>query len=89
MDAYQMLNSHARDSFPREFEQIIGNSPALERVLEQVEHVAPTGFHRSYRRRDRHRKGVDRARNSQPQHAMRASVYKLELRCHSTGPAGK
>lgn len=43
MDAYQMLNSHARDSFPREFAQIIGNSPALERVLEQVERVAPTG----------------------------------------------
>src|ERR1700691_2625745 len=43
MDASQMLNSHARDSFPREFAQIIGNSPALERVLEQVERVAPTG----------------------------------------------
>ena len=42
MDASQMLNSHDRDSSPREFEQIIGNSPALERVLEQVEHVAPT-----------------------------------------------
>jgi formate hydrogenlyase transcriptional activator len=43
MDASQMLNSHARDSFPREFEQIIGDSPALERVLEQVARVAPTG----------------------------------------------
>src|SRR6201990_2573243 len=43
MDASLMLNSHPRDSFPREFEQIIGNSPALERVLEQVERVAPTG----------------------------------------------
>jgi len=28
---------------PRRFEQIIGNSPALESVLEQVEQVAPTG----------------------------------------------
>jgi formate hydrogenlyase transcriptional activator len=28
---------------PRRFEQIIGNSPALESVLEQVERVAPTG----------------------------------------------
>src|SRR6267154_610506 len=27
---------------PRRFEQIIGNSPALESVLEQVEQVAPT-----------------------------------------------
>jgi formate hydrogenlyase transcriptional activator len=42
MDTSPMLNSRDRDSFPREFEQIIGSSPALERVLEQVKHVAPT-----------------------------------------------
>jgi formate hydrogenlyase transcriptional activator len=30
------------DANPRRFEQIIGNSPALESVLEQVEQVAPT-----------------------------------------------
>jgi formate hydrogenlyase transcriptional activator len=30
------------DRNPRRFEQIIGNSPALESVLEQVEQVAPT-----------------------------------------------
>jgi formate hydrogenlyase transcriptional activator len=37
-----MLNSRDRDSSRREFEQIIGNSPALEVVLEQVQRVAPT-----------------------------------------------
>jgi transcriptional regulator with GAF, ATPase, and Fis domain len=42
MDTSQMLNSRDRDSFPREFEGIIGNSSALESVLEQVKHVAPT-----------------------------------------------
>jgi formate hydrogenlyase transcriptional activator len=31
-----------QDRNPRRFEQIIGNSPALESVLEQVEKVAPT-----------------------------------------------
>jgi formate hydrogenlyase transcriptional activator len=31
-----------QDRIPRRFEQIIGNSPALESVLEQVERVAPT-----------------------------------------------
>jgi len=31
-----------QDRVPRRFEQIIGNSPALESVLEQVERVAPT-----------------------------------------------
>jgi transcriptional regulator with GAF, ATPase, and Fis domain len=42
MDTFPMLNSRDRDSSPREFEQIIGNSPKLERVLEQVKRVAPT-----------------------------------------------
>jgi transcriptional regulator with GAF, ATPase, and Fis domain len=42
MDASQMFNSHDRSFSPRGFEQIIGSSPALERVLEQVEYVAPT-----------------------------------------------
>jgi formate hydrogenlyase transcriptional activator len=36
------LGSTDRDRNPRRFEQIIGNSPALEAVLEQVEQVAPT-----------------------------------------------
>jgi len=42
MDTSPMLNSRDRDSSPRGFEQIIGSSPALERVLEQLEYVAPT-----------------------------------------------
>src|ERR1700677_4719831 len=42
MGSSQMLNGRDRDSSPREFEEIIGNSPALGRVLEQVEYVAPT-----------------------------------------------
>jgi len=32
MDSPQMINGRARDSSPRGFEQIIGSSPALERV---------------------------------------------------------
>ena len=42
MDASQMFNSYGRYTPPRVFEQIIGSSPALERVLEQVRGVAPT-----------------------------------------------
>src|SRR6201987_163788 len=42
MDTSPMLNSRDRDSSPRVFEQIIGKSPALEGVLEQVNHVGPT-----------------------------------------------
>jgi formate hydrogenlyase transcriptional activator len=37
------LRTGDQDSYERRFQQVIGNSPALEAVLEQVERVAPTG----------------------------------------------
>jgi len=40
--AVARFGSTGQDGSPRRFEQIIGNSPALETVLEQVERVAPT-----------------------------------------------
>jgi len=40
--AVATLGSVDQDRNPRRFEQIIGTSPALESVLEQVEQVAPT-----------------------------------------------
>jgi formate hydrogenlyase transcriptional activator len=40
--AVATFGSVAQDRSPRRFEQIIGNSPALESVLKQVERVAPT-----------------------------------------------
>ena len=42
MAAVVRFGSGDQDRNPRRFEQIIGNSPALESVLEQVEQVAPT-----------------------------------------------
>jgi formate hydrogenlyase transcriptional activator len=39
----EILRTSDQVSYERRFEQIIGNSPALEAVLEQVERVAPTG----------------------------------------------
>lgn len=42
MAAVVRFGSGDQDVNPRRFEQIIGNSPALESVLEQVEQVAPT-----------------------------------------------
>ena len=42
MAAVASFGSGHLDRNPRRFEQIIGNSPALESVLEQVEQVAPT-----------------------------------------------
>ena len=42
MGAFEGLGSRNLDRDGRRFEQVIGNSPALEAVLEQVERVAPT-----------------------------------------------
>ena len=42
MAAVARFGSADKDANPRRFEQIIGSSPALESVLEQVEQVAPT-----------------------------------------------
>lgn len=42
MPAVAPFGSVGQDRTPRRFEQIIGNSPVLESVLEQVERVAPT-----------------------------------------------
>jgi formate hydrogenlyase transcriptional activator len=41
--AFETLGDRDRASHERRFEQLIGSSPALESVLEQVERVAPTG----------------------------------------------
>src|SRR6202158_3639637 len=40
--AYERFGSGDLDRNPRTFEQVIGSSPALEVVLDQVERVAPT-----------------------------------------------
>jgi formate hydrogenlyase transcriptional activator len=40
--AFQKFACGDQSSYERRFEQVIGNSPALESVLEQVERVAPT-----------------------------------------------
>ncbi len=42
MAGYQISRTVDQASYERRFEQVIGNSPALEAVLEQVERVAPT-----------------------------------------------
>lgn len=42
MESSHMLDTNNRYSSSRRFEEIVGASPALERVLEQVQHVAPT-----------------------------------------------
>lgn len=43
MKTSEKFESNDHGSPPRKFEQLIGSSPALEEVLEQVQRVAPTG----------------------------------------------
>ena len=43
MNVLELASPDERAHVPRRFEQIIGSSPALESVLEQVRRVAPTG----------------------------------------------
>jgi formate hydrogenlyase transcriptional activator len=42
VEVFERFGSGDQDRNQRRFEQVIGNSPALEAVLEQVERVAPT-----------------------------------------------
>ena len=42
MSVLQIVSSGDSEHAPRRFEQIVGSSPALESVLEQVRRVAPT-----------------------------------------------
>jgi formate hydrogenlyase transcriptional activator len=43
VEAFEKFGSVNQEHRQRRFEQLVGNSPALESVLEQVERVAPTG----------------------------------------------
>jgi formate hydrogenlyase transcriptional activator len=42
VDAVDTLRAVERDEGDRQFDQIVGKSPALESALEEVERVAPT-----------------------------------------------
>ena len=72
------------DTGQRRFEQIIGNSPALETVLEKVERVATTTSTVLIRGRNRDWQGADCARDSHPEPALRTALHQTELRGHSS-----
>jgi formate hydrogenlyase transcriptional activator len=42
VEAFERFGAGDQEHIRRRFEQIIGNSPALEAVLQQIERVAPT-----------------------------------------------
>ena len=57
------------------FEEIVGSSPALLAVLQQVDQVAPTPTRRCSSRRNRHRQGTDRPRHARPQGRRRSARW--------------
>ena len=71
------------------FEEIIGESPALKEILRSTRNRGADGFDDSHSRGDRHRKGADRPRHSSPQRAARAHLGKGQLRRHPDRASGK
>jgi len=59
----QRLPGGEQASYERRFEQVIGSSPALESVLEQVERVAPTDSTVLIQGETGHRQGVSHTRS--------------------------
>jgi hypothetical protein len=72
MSVLQSVSFADSDHDPRGFEQIIGRSPALESVREQVRRGAPI-FHSAHPWRDWHRERVD-----SPQHSVRRTESNSE-----------
>ena len=89
MGAFENIGSRDQVCSERRFEQLIGNSPALEAVLEQVERVAPTDSTVLIQGETGTGKElIARAIHNISSRCGRSFV-KTELRCHSAGSAGK
>ena len=71
------------------FDEIVGRSPALRSVLQEIETVAPTDSTVLDLRRDWNRERTDRARDPQSRHPQQEQLRQTELRRHSHRPAGK
>ena len=87
--AQEKLYLEAEIRSDRNFEDIVGKSVALRRVLQQVETVAPTDSTVLDLRRDGHRQGADRAGDPQSQSPTFAGLREAELRGDPDGTAGK
>ena len=89
MGAFQKFGTGDQVSYERRFEQVIGNSPALESVLEQVERVAPTDSTVLIQGET----GTGKELIAHAIHNLSSRCgrrfRKAELRCHSTGSAGE
>ena len=89
MKTLEEFGSKDRGPAPARFEQLIGSSPALEAVLEQVRRVAPTGSTVLIQGETGTGKEFNRSRDSQCELAMWTAVRAAELRGDSAGSAGE
>ena len=69
------------------FDEIIGESPALKRTLKQVEIVAPTDSDSSAFRRNGNGQGADCPRDPQSEFPPRTDFGESKLRGHTDRPA--
>ena len=87
--ADQQLHLQTEISSEHCFEDIVGKSSAIQKVLEQVAIVAPTDSTGPASRRNRNGEGADCAGDPQAQLSVRARLCAHELCGHSLGTAGK
>ena len=78
------LNEEIRTE--HDFEAIVGQSPALKRILKQAELVAPTGSTVLDFGRNRHGEGSPGAGHPRDQPKARTYFCECQLRCNSRGP---
>ena len=71
------------------FDEIVGKSQALGRILQASRERRRDRLHGPDSRRNRNRQGTYRPGHPQPQRAERPDVRKTELFSHPCGPAGK
>jgi len=72
--AFERLRSVEHDDRDRQFDHIVGNSPALESVLAEVQRVAPTDSTVLVLGETGTGEGIDRPRHSQSEPALRTPL---------------
>jgi transcriptional regulator of aromatic amino acid metabolism len=86
---YATVVNSGPDQVERTFEPIIGNSAALESVLDQVEQVAPTDSTVLIEGETGTGKELIAQAIHNASQPYGPPIHKAELRCHSVGSSGK
>jgi len=85
----ESFRSDERDDRDRQFDHIVGNSPALESTLAEVQRVAPTDSTVLVLGETGTGKELIAHAMHKFEPALRLPVYKAKLRCHTLRPLGE